>query len=186
MVFLRTWLPFAAQFHSTISSYGWMVLCAGTAIIFMGYKREEGLLPSHILLLVLLVLLLVLGGVAEIFSASLGGLTDLAHIDKVLRIFILVQIGILLAILLFLPLWLQGLWGFAQKDELPAPSLTSRQREVMFLLASDKGNQEIALELHITLATAKHHISVLKRKCGVENRYQLAKLARKMIEQNEL
>lgn len=186
LVFVRPWLPFAAQFHSTASSYGWMILCAGTAMIFMGYKREEGLLPSHILLLVLLVLLLVLGGVAEIFSASLDGLTDMAQIDRVLRVFIFAQVGILLAILLFLPRWLQNLWGSAKKAESSQLSLTARQRDVMLLLASNKSNQQIALDLHITLATAKHHVAVLMKKYGMENRYQLAKFAREMIERNKI
>lgn len=50
--------------------------------------------------------------------------------------------------------------------------LTSREREVLLLIAQGKSNQEIADELFITLKTVKTHVSNILSKLEVEDRTQ--------------
>lgn len=50
--------------------------------------------------------------------------------------------------------------------------LTTREREVLQLIAAGKSNQEIADELFITLKTVKTHVSNILSKLGVEDRTQ--------------
>ena len=52
--------------------------------------------------------------------------------------------------------------------------LTSREKEVLLLIADGKSNKEIAEELHISIKTVKTHVSNLLMKCGLEDRTQLA------------
>jgi Response regulator containing a CheY-like receiver domain and an HTH DNA-binding domain len=52
--------------------------------------------------------------------------------------------------------------------------LTKREREVLFLIAEGKSNQEIADELFITLKTVKTHVSNILSKLDVEDRTQAA------------
>ena len=52
--------------------------------------------------------------------------------------------------------------------------LTKREREVLFLIAQGKSNQEIADELFITLKTVKTHVSNILSKLDVEDRTQAA------------
>lgn len=59
----------------------------------------------------------------------------------------------------------------AQVDE---EGLTSREKEVLLLIADGKSNKEIAEELHISIKTVKTHVSNLLMKCELEDRTQLA------------
>ncbi|GAA3402374.1 response regulator [Paenibacillus hodogayensis] len=52
--------------------------------------------------------------------------------------------------------------------------LTSREMEVLLLIADGKANKDIADELHISIKTVKTHVSNLLMKCEVEDRTQLA------------
>ena len=58
-----------------------------------------------------------------------------------------------------------------------APSLTSREREVLPLVAAGCTNAEIARTLCITEHTAKGYLAQLLRKLSLENRVQLATFA---------
>jgi NarL family two-component system response regulator LiaR len=51
---------------------------------------------------------------------------------------------------------------------------TTREKEVLLLIADGKSNKEIADELHISIKTVKTHVSNLLMKCGLEDRTQLA------------
>src|SRR5437660_355680 len=51
--------------------------------------------------------------------------------------------------------------------------LTQREREVADLIASGASNREIALQLHVTEATVKAHLTATFRKLGVTDRLQL-------------
>lgn len=53
-------------------------------------------------------------------------------------------------------------------------ALTDREREVLRLIASGKGNQEIGDTLFIGLKTVKTHVSNILSKLGVEDRTQAA------------
>lgn len=53
------------------------------------------------------------------------------------------------------------------------PSFTSREKEVLELLAGGYSNREIAKSLAIDEATVKAHVSRLLRKVGVDNRVAL-------------
>jgi DNA-binding CsgD family transcriptional regulator len=57
-------------------------------------------------------------------------------------------------------------------------SLTSREREVLRLVATGARNHDIALELGVSDNTVKFHVSNLLRKSGAHTRSELASLAR--------
>jgi two-component system, NarL family, nitrate/nitrite response regulator NarL len=59
--------------------------------------------------------------------------------------------------------------------------VTPREREVLAHLAQGHDNLKIAAELGITERTAKAHVASLYKKLGVENRPQLALLARDLL-----
>jgi DNA-binding CsgD family transcriptional regulator len=55
--------------------------------------------------------------------------------------------------------------------------LSSREREVLALLALGHTNREVAGLLHISIRTAEFHRASIQRKLGVRARSQLARLA---------
>jgi DNA-binding NarL/FixJ family response regulator len=55
-------------------------------------------------------------------------------------------------------------------DERTAGVLTTREREVLALLAEGRDNREIATALSVTLATAKSHLARIYGKLGAKNR----------------
>jgi LuxR family maltose regulon positive regulatory protein len=59
-----------------------------------------------------------------------------------------------------------------------AEPLTRREQEVLRLLVAGASNQEIAIQLVISLATVKKHVSNLLSKLGVESRTQAIARAR--------
>ena len=71
----------------------------------------------------------------------------------------------------------KGLMDPQTEDEMP-DRLTRREREVLRLLALGKSNQEIALDLHVSLTTVRSHVSSILMKLGVSNRTQAAIIAR--------
>lgn len=52
--------------------------------------------------------------------------------------------------------------------------LTSREREILYLLAAGASNKEIAMELEVTVATVKAHLTKMFRKLGQPDRLHLA------------
>ncbi len=65
----------------------------------------------------------------------------------------------------------------------PDNQLTEREREVLALMVKGKSNQEIALELVISLGTVKFHVGNILMKLGVQSRVEAVALAlqRKMV-----
>lgn len=59
-----------------------------------------------------------------------------------------------------------------QRERLPHEQLTSREMEVLLLMAQGKTNQEMADELFISLKTVKVHVSNILAKLGVQDRTQ--------------
>jgi NarL family two-component system response regulator LiaR len=55
--------------------------------------------------------------------------------------------------------------------------LTSRQREVLALVAQGYSNQEIANKLYVSLATVRFHVSTILAKLGASNRAEAAAMA---------
>jgi len=53
------------------------------------------------------------------------------------------------------------------------PEITSRQREVVKLIAAGCSNEEVAVQLGITPRTVKAHCDVLRQKLGVARRRQI-------------
>eukprot|EP00003_Mantamonas_plastica_P026819 TRINITY_DN5607_c0_g6_i1.p3 TRINITY_DN5607_c0_g6~~TRINITY_DN5607_c0_g6_i1.p3 ORF type:complete len:184 (+),score=37.13 TRINITY_DN5607_c0_g6_i1:1293-1844(+) len=62
-----------------------------------------------------------------------------------------------------------------------APSVTSRQREILELLAKGQSNKEIANKLHISVNTIKNHLSKLYDQFSVSNRTQAVMKARELL-----
>ena len=59
----------------------------------------------------------------------------------------------------------------------PPDGLTTRETEVLMLIADGLSNQEIALELHVSTATVKTHINNLFAKTGIKDRAQAVRYA---------
>ena len=57
-------------------------------------------------------------------------------------------------------------------------TLTRREFDVLRLLALGKSNQEIGLDLHISLTTVRSHVSNILMKLQAANRTQAALIAR--------
>ena len=57
-------------------------------------------------------------------------------------------------------------------QQLPHEDLTSREMEILLLMAEGKANQEIADELFIALKTVKTHVSNILSKLSVQDRTQ--------------
>lgn len=58
--------------------------------------------------------------------------------------------------------------------EAEIPQLTSREKEILYMIAAGKSNQEIASELFISMSTVKSHVYNIFRKIEVPNRIQAA------------
>lgn len=56
----------------------------------------------------------------------------------------------------------------------PGAPLTDREARVLNLLARGRSNQQISIELHITEATVRTHVSHIMEKLGVNNRVEAA------------
>lgn len=56
-------------------------------------------------------------------------------------------------------------------------ALTARELEVLELMVTGASNQEIGVQLHISVYTVKNHVHNIIEKLQVENRYQAADLA---------
>ena len=62
----------------------------------------------------------------------------------------------------------------AAKTEDPAGELTTREREILQMVAAGKSNKQIAAELVISERTARTHVSNILRKLGLSSRTQAA------------
>ena len=71
----------------------------------------------------------------------------------------------------------QALSGQADDRSFPGHDLTQREQEVLALLVQGLGNDEIASQMAISLATTKRHVSSCISKLGATNRAQAAALA---------
>ncbi|KOV70592.1 LuxR family transcriptional regulator [Streptomyces sp. NRRL WC-3618] len=59
----------------------------------------------------------------------------------------------------------------------PPDGLTTREAEVLMLIADGLSNQEIAFKLHVSTATVKTHINNLFAKTGIKDRAQAVRYA---------
>lgn len=56
----------------------------------------------------------------------------------------------------------------------PSEPLTTRERQVVTLLARGATNQELAATLHLSLSTIKTHLTHVQLKLGARNRVEIA------------
>jgi LuxR family maltose regulon positive regulatory protein len=80
---------------------------------------------------------------------------------------------------------LQRAFGAGQPEPVPGPSgivdpLTSRELEVLEMLAAGRSNQAIAGELVVTLDTVKKHVGHVLSKLGAANRTEAVARAREL------
>jgi DNA-binding NarL/FixJ family response regulator len=73
-----------------------------------------------------------------------------------------------------------GATVFTPSDEQPAALLSSREREVLGLVAAGSTNREIADRLHLSPHTVKEHTSALYRKLGARNRADAVQRAQRL------
>lgn len=59
-------------------------------------------------------------------------------------------------------------------QEFPVPVLSSREREVLKLIADGRSNQEIAEQLFLSLGTVKSYVRMILNKLSVDDRVQAA------------
>jgi len=71
----------------------------------------------------------------------------------------------------------QALLRAAQQQPSPGQDLTKREREVLALLVQGKRNKEIGLELTISAATVRLHVSNILSKLQVGNRTEAVSVA---------
>jgi DNA-binding NarL/FixJ family response regulator len=64
--------------------------------------------------------------------------------------------------------------GPASPPAQPVEALTEREEQILAAVARGRTNSEIAAEFHITLSTAKTHITSLMTKLGARNRVEIA------------
>lgn len=69
---------------------------------------------------------------------------------------------------------LRQLSGPPTPDGAEVDSLTSRERDIVRLVAGGSTNAEIAESLHIAAGTVKNHIASIQRKLGTRNRVGIA------------
>jgi two-component system response regulator DesR len=63
-----------------------------------------------------------------------------------------------------------GMTRFEPRAEQPEPLLTTRERDVLALIAAGATNREIAERLFLSPHTVKEHTSTVYRKLGARNR----------------
>ena len=66
------------------------------------------------------------------------------------------------------------------------PGITSRQREVVALIAAGCSNEEVAQRLEISPRTAKAHSDALRQKLGVPRRRQIPAAFRRLTGEDPL
>ena len=73
-----------------------------------------------------------------------------------------------------------GMTVFQPQVDVDAIPLTSREREVLDLIAAGSTNREIAAALHLSPHTIKEHTSSLYRKLGARNRAEAVQRAQRL------
>jgi DNA-binding NarL/FixJ family response regulator len=73
-----------------------------------------------------------------------------------------------------------GMTVFQPQVDVDAIPLTSREREVLDLIAGGSTNREIAAALHLSPHTIKEHTSSLYRKLGARNRAEAVQRAQRL------
>jgi two-component system response regulator DesR len=73
-----------------------------------------------------------------------------------------------------------GMTVFQPQVDVDAIPLSSREREVLDLIAGGSTNREIAAALHLSPHTIKEHTSSLYRKLGARNRAEAVQRARRL------
>lgn len=188
----RDWIRFSSEYHSLVSAYGWMILYVAILLIFLVSQKNETSLLNRVFLIVPPFLFLAVSLATFFFSLSISAYHSnaktLAEQNAALRLIAIGEIALTVFLVLVLPRLLHAILpDKIAKPADPVPvHLTSRQRVVMQLLAEELSNKQIAVKLNITERTAKFHITSLMTEFGVHNRYELGRLARKMIEGKEL
>jgi len=189
---LRGQTSFFANLHAKVAIYGWIVINVASVFAFLGQQQDEQVYVTRTSLVIALVAYLIVGGVTYFFSASLLSMDRVAlapkELDQILRPIVLAQFVLAFLLYFVLPRLLRMILPKtdAVSEVISAEWMTSRQRDVMRLLARDLSNKQIASQLYVTERTVKHHVALLLTKYKRINRYELSEVARAMIEQKVL
>jgi DNA-binding NarL/FixJ family response regulator len=183
LVGLRSILEPVAQFQLTAMSLAEVAADDDAGIVLIGSHDQNNLLETMGTISALRphVRAIVIGSgsdddtVLRVLSCGAKGyVNETAPASQIIQAIQAVQYGSVWVSRRVLALFVERSGSVLMRSLRPArPSLTSRELQVLSMLAEGRSNREIGVPLGIEERTVKAHVSKLMRKVGVQNRIAL-------------